>query len=146
MSNIGYRRVNPDGSRNVHCPRCREFVGTVSGMTSINTAICAVCHALDEGIDLSHEDVLALRAVRTGGHVLSHAAAYPEQIEDPMVAIATDKEEAKVGKIGYFVKAMVSSIRKVVNKTTEEPESKKVAKEKRNKRIFELPIDEDKDV
>lgn len=143
MPNLGYRRVNPDGSRNVHCPRCREFIGTASAMTGINSALCAVCHAFDEGIDLTQEQVDALRTVKLGTNVVAHNAMYPMTVEDPMVAISSDPEEAKVGRKGHWIKALVVGIRaglEVLRDTV--PESKKVAREKKSKRIFDLPIDE----
>lgn len=144
MPPTGYRKVNLDGSRNVHCSRCFQFICTASAMSGINTALCIVCQSDDEGVDLTQEQVNELRTVMIGGQVVSHTAAYPQQIPDPMTQVALDEVDSQVGRLGYFVKALVKNMRAAVGALIETiPESKKVAKEKRRPRVFNLPLDDD---
>lgn len=141
-----YKRINPDGSRNIWCMQCTEYIGAVSAMVSINTAICSVCQAFNEGIDLTEEQVKELRATRLNGAVVSHAVAFPAQAEDPMAKLdGVNEEEYKENRLGYFFKALV---RQVIRPGIEAfkvtvLESKQVAKEKKRRRVFEQPIDPD---
>lgn len=98
-----------------------------------------------EGIELTHEQAKELRMVRQNGMVMSEAIAFPSPPDDPLGALAEHPEDAVRGKLGYWVKAMVSSIRKVAKKKkkeVEETNSKQIARANRTKRIFDRPIDD----
>jgi hypothetical protein len=138
------KRVNEDGSRNVYCLRCRNFICTASQYTAINTALCVVCQADDEGIDLTAEQVRELRGVRVGNYTLSEAAAFPDKGIDPMTAVTTDQITSTVGRIGYFIKALVKSVVIAAVDTVKEQKvysSKEIAKENKRKRLFDLDVD-----
>jgi hypothetical protein len=146
MPAAGFRKVNSDGSRNIHCSRCFDFICTASAMSGINTALCVVCQCDEEGIELTDAQVADLKAVRIGGQVISHSAAYPDVVADPMTQATGNEVDTQVGRKGFFVKALVRNMRAAVGAILDViPESKQLAKEKKRKRIFDLPIDvEDK--
>lgn len=146
MPGPGYRPVNSDGTRQVWCPQCRNYISDVGGMSTINTAICIICQCENDGIELTAEQVASLRSVRLhSGFVMSQATVYPETVPDPMEVVLDEtqpKEDAHVGRVGYFLKALVSVFRpKPETQKNYDTESKKLAKEKKRRRIFDLPID-----
>lgn len=116
------RQVNRDGTRNVSCSRCFEFISTVPETVTIQTALCIKCQAHEEGIELSQEHL---------------DIAYPSKIEflepDPMASVSPDK-------IGYLFKALVAEVKSVL---TKKPviASKQIADDKRRSRVMNLPID-----
>jgi hypothetical protein len=142
---VGYKRINADGSRNIYCYICGNFISTTSAMTSINTAMCVICQADEDGIDLTPEQVRELRSARMAGSVVSQAIAFPERPKDPMEEFSPDLEDYKMSSVGYRIKALVTKViragAKVILDTI--PESKVVAKAKKRRRIFEQDIDPD---
>jgi hypothetical protein len=148
MPPFGYKRVNMDGSRNIWCSDCRRYIGTASAMTAINTATCALCQAEKEGIELTEEQARELRNVRIGEYTVAEIIAFPPPVVDPMQAESPDSIDLGVGRVGYYVKALVRNIRagvEVVKEAVSTPvyDSKKVAKANKRTRLFELPIDDE---
>lgn len=144
MSYTDLKRVNQDGSRNVWCPLCRSYIGTINAMAAISTATCAVCQAEKDGIELTPEQVRAIRSVRLGENTFSEEVAYPELPIDPMTQASPNEVDAMTGRVGYFVKALVKNMRTILATTKEEIlSSKQVAKEKKRSRLFDLSIDEE---
>lgn len=140
----GYKRINSDGSRNVWCPQCRNYICTINGMSTINTAICVLCQLQNDGIDITEEQERELRTVRVGEYTISQNAAYPELPVDPMTQATPNQVDANVGRIGYFLKALVKNMRAAVEATKETvATSTKVAKEKKRSRLFDQPLDPD---
>lgn len=141
----GYKRVNADGSRNVWCPQCRQYICSASAMSGINTAICIVCQCDNDGVELTPEQVRELRGVRVGEYTLSQAAAFPEKVADPMTLASPDEIDSMTGRVGYFLKALVRVIVRASKQATTEiaVESKAIAKANKRKRMFDLPLDEE---
>jgi hypothetical protein len=135
------RKVNPDGSRNVCCNRCGEFISRTSAESMISTALCIICQGHDEGIVYSEAQLRELRAYHTGESTLSIAAAFPITDPDPLVAASGDEIDAQVGKTGYFLKALVKARDILAAAIDKIPQSKQIATEKKRKRVFELPLD-----
>jgi hypothetical protein len=141
------RRINLDGTRNVWCSRCYNFICTVSPFAAIHTALCVVCQLEDDGVDITPEQYRQLRSVKVGEYTLTEEAAFPASVADPMTQASPDEIDTMVGRTGYFLKALVKNIRAGIAKTLEEtePESKKIAKEKKRRSLWTLPIDQDKE-
>lgn len=85
-----------------------------------------------------------MRAVMVNGQVMSLAAAFPDPGIDPMEALAEKPLDAAIGRPGSYMKALVK-VSKAIKEAVVETyaESKALAKEKRSKRIFDLPLDQD---
>jgi hypothetical protein len=73
----------------------------------------------------------------------------PDPVVDPMLGKILDEERVSTNRPLYFVKALVRNIRAGIQQTIEEvfvPESTKIAKAKKRKRIFSQPLDSDLNV
>lgn len=93
---------------------------------------------------MTDEQVAEMRATRVNGQIMSHAAAYPALGEDPLIQMTPkDELEIRPNQIGFYIKALVASARQTIVDEVKKriPESKKLAKEKKRPRVFDLPLD-----
>jgi len=135
------RKVNADGSRNVVCNRCGEFISRTSAESMISSALCIICQGHDEGVFYTEAQERELRAYHTGESTLSIAAAFPITDPDPLVQVTGADIESQISKRGYFLKALVK-VRNALSAAIDKiPQSKQIAVDKKRKRVFELPLD-----
>jgi len=143
--------INRDGTRNVFCPECREFIGTVSASTLIATAVCAVCVAAKNGQPLPAHVVAQMRSKTLD-------VTYSNPNFDPILQkdLPPDDEETQVEmRQDTFYSRVVQRVRASTAKTKidealvrvkkalkrKNPSSKVIAVRKRRARIFDGPID-----
>lgn len=132
------RKVNIDGSRNIFCPRCREFICAISSMEAFNSALCVICQAADRGEIFPEETIRMLRSRKIGENYIPMFIADPPPVVDPM----GDDLTIKTGRIDYYVKVISRKVKAAVIAVQERTkESRAIAKEKRKPRIFDQPID-----
>lgn len=102
-------------------------------MNRFFSALCVVCQAADKGETISQELEDSIRVVRMpDGVQIPLGAIKFKPIPDPLVGLEPD-----VGKVNYFYKVVskVASVIKALGSL--EPESKKLAKQKRKPRPLE---------
>src|SRR5271170_1979565 len=64
---INQRKVNIDGSRNIFCKQCGEFIVAMSTAEVYNSAICYICQRAEQGLPPLPENVRAmLRSQKIG--------------------------------------------------------------------------------
>ena len=156
MASGGYvpRLFNRDGSRNIYCKRnCGRLISTLPGhQANFGSAICAICYAAETGEPLSEEiqDDLRNNVKLESGLMVPRDAIIPtaDKIpEDPMMGrfALTDNPSYWRRVITAFVfaaKELITPNR--VDKKTQEPMSKVVAREKRSKRVFRIEDNDNK--
>ena len=127
-SSSGQRRTsNADGSYNVYCSVCHDFIAVT--MLRIPRALCVICQAADEGRVLTPECIRDYKLSK-GGRVDVSLLVLPEVMPG-----------SKLKK--FSMRTMVGDMLTAVGlKLTEgdkqkELESKKVSKEKRSRRVFD---------
>lgn len=132
------RKVNIDGSRNIYCPRCHEFICAISCIETFNSALCVVCQAADRGEIFPEEVLRQLRSRKIGDNYIPLIYADPASVTDPM----GDDLSIKTGRIEYYSKVITRKVREaVVEIRAKSKESRALVKEKRKPRIFDQPLD-----
>jgi hypothetical protein len=98
-----------------------------------------------EGIELTEEQARELRAVRVGNILMSENAAYPDRGTDPLTGNDGNNPDVGLGRVGYFVKALMNVIVRAGKATgiIEPVNSKEIAKENKRRRVFDLPLDKE---
>lgn len=132
------RKVNLDGSRNIFCNRCHEFICAMSSMEAFNSALCVVCQAADRGEIFPEEVLRQLRSRKIGDNYIPLYIAEPEIPPDPM----GDDLSIKSGRLEYYVQVVSRKVKEAVQKIkAKSKESRAIAKEKRKPRVFDREID-----
>src|SRR5271170_6739841 len=108
------KRTNPDGSRNIHCPKCRNFILTINSHETFGSAICIVCQYAERGEVIPDEIVQLLRSRQIGDKFVPLAIAEPKLSPDPLIAMGGS--DIPENRVAYYVRTVARAGIKVKNK------------------------------
>lgn len=136
-SSRGGVRQNQDGSRNVHCYQCGEFIAT--SFLNISRALCEICRRVENGEPLN-DDMIRNYRLAKASRVDVSVLTLPE--EDPLRAHGIPRKRFSLASMaGELVRAIGKFKITTVPKIQENPDKTKasvaVAKSKRRGRLFE---------
>lgn len=125
-------RYNSDGSNNVHCSQCGEFIGR--SYIRINRALCVICQAAENGMPLTEEAIRMYKLSKAERVDVTYLA-----IEEPSLkALGVKKKWNMASVAGEFLHAVGNFAQGVkVEPATGQVPSADIAKSKRRKRLFE---------
>lgn len=139
LESFGARRINLDGSRNIFCNRCHEFICTLSTMENFNSALCVICQAADRDEVLPPDVIKQLRSRKIGDTYIPLIFVEGDKHQDPMVG-----EQALSGRVEFYIRVISRKAKEAIQEIrTKSKVSVALAKEKRKPRIFDRPIDDE---
>jgi hypothetical protein len=124
-SNQGSRRVNADGTYNVYCFSCGEFVST--SVIQLGKVLCVICQAAEEGRELP-EQLVREYMLSKGTRADVSGILLRETQDDPSLRPFTFRGMAS---------DIARAVGKIVQQVKEIPKSATIARGKRRPRLFD---------
>lgn len=136
FSSLGLRAKNEDGTVRIKCFQCRNYIGSTNPIAHFNGALCISCQRVNAGLEPLPPEVEYKTVYVPGmGDVLESAIFQKTPLIDPMIG---DVNVAPASRINW-VRRVISTVNKTVTGKIikpKEPESRKVAKQKKQSRVF----------
>lgn len=136
FSSLGLRAKNEDGTMRIKCFQCRKYIGSTNPIFNFSGALCITCQRVNAGLpplppDVEYETIY----VPGMGDVLESAVFQKTPQIDPMIG---DTNVAPSSRINYMRRVLSTLNRTIVGKLIKpkEPESRKVARQKKQTRVF----------
>lgn len=121
-------RHNVDGSRSVYCYQCGEFITTT--LAPISTALCAMCKRIEDGEEVTIEMMTEYRLSKRGRVDVSMLLLPKDEMPK---ALGIESKKFSLRSLGNAIMSAVGLAKPAV----EVPQSVKISKEKKRKRLFE---------
>jgi hypothetical protein len=136
FSSLGSRSKNEDGTVRIRCFQCREYIASTNPVANFNGALCIRCQRVNAGLEPLPEDADYKTIYVPGmGDVLESAIFQKTPQIDPMIG---DVNVAPTTRINYMRRVLSTLNKTIVGKIIKpkEPESRKVARQKKQTRVF----------
>jgi hypothetical protein len=133
-SSRSLNRPNPDGSTNIYCSMCRDYIGV--SQQRITRALCAICQASMDGKPMTEQ---ALQDYRLSKGLKSEVSAL--NIPEPPITANLKKKVFSFGSVAGEVFAALGRFGAAEKTTTQKQTntslaSVKISQEKRRPRLF----------
>lgn len=125
-SSRGGQRVNPDGSRNIYCYQCNDFICKSLPMQGISKALCELCRRILAGEPLTEEMIRAYKTDKA------------DKV-DVSLLVLEDENPKALGIQKFSLSNMAGTLLKALapKAAPSKPlKSVRVAQESRRKRLF----------